>query len=286
MAVKILAPAKINLVLRIISKRPDNYHELYTIFQKVTLFDELEIQWRDDDRIILEVSGERVPSDENNLCVRAALAYQKRSGKKFGLQLGLHKRIPVGAGLGGGSSDAAAVLLFLERSFRALGKQILFELGKSLGADVCFFLSPYSTALGRGIGEELSPWPTHPAWYVILCPALFISTSWAYQNLRLTTPAEPPNYEPGQPLWEQGLVNDFEALIFEFYPALKELKEELLGHGARAALLSGSGASLFGVFEEKVAAQKALEFFRKKGQKAFLVTNYIPEEGGKCLSTT
>jgi len=275
-AAKLLAPAKINLGLRVLSRRADGYHELYTIFQKVTLFDRLEVRWRKDTEITIEVLGERVPGDASNLCVKAALAYRQRSKLRFGLDLRLLKEIPVGAGLGGGSSDAASLLLFLERHFGALGEEGLFALGKSLGADVCFFLSPYSTALGRGIGEELFPWPTHPAWYVILSPPITISTAWAYQNLRLTTPSEPPNYEPGQPLWEQGLVNDFEPLILECYPALQERKEALLERGAKLALLSGSGASLFGVFEEEAAAREAFAAFRKEGERAFLVTNYIP----------
>ncbi len=280
MAAKVLAPAKINLVLRVLRRRPDGYHEIYSIFQKVTLFDRLEIEFRNDEKITLEVFGEELPEDESNLCVKAAKVYREKSLQRFGLNIRLEKKIPVGAGLGGGSSDAAAVLLFLERHFGTLGEKKLFEVGRSLGADVCFFLSPYSTALGRGIGDRLSPWPTYPAWYLILCPKLQISTAWAYQNLRLTTPQEPPNYEPGQPLWKQGLVNDFEPLIFEVYPELRKCKEVLLETGAKAALLSGSGASLFGVFEEESLARRAHEALLKAGKRVFLATNYIPE-GGK-----
>jgi len=278
-AVKIKAPAKINLALRVLFRREDGYHELYTIFQKITLFDHLMIELTDPPFLKLEVSGERVPAGEENLCLRAARKYQERTGLHFGMNLRLQKNIPVGAGLGGGSSDAAAVLLFLERRFRALGDKELFALGRELGADVPFFLFPYSTALGRGVGEKLSAWPTYPAWYVILSPPVQISTAWAYQNLRLTTPSEPPNYEPGQPLWKQGLVNDFESLIFELYPELKRRKEALIEKGARAALLSGSGASIFGVFEDEATAKEAFRAFCQEGERAFLATNYIPEGG-------
>ena len=276
MAVKLLAPAKINLILRVLFRRPDGYHELFTIFQKITLFDELELELDNSPQIRLEVLGASLPTDERNLCVRAALLYREKTGLNFGLKIRLKKLIPPGTGLGGGSSDAATVLKFLNERFSLLTAEELFSLAKALGADVPFFLFPGSTALGQGIGERLSPWPTHPAYYVLVVPALSISTAWAYRNLRLTIPAEPPNYVPGQPLWHQGLVNDFEPLIFEFYPELKGLKLRLKELGAQEALLSGTGASLFGVFERREEAERAIEELKDRDLKVFLVTNYIP----------
>ena len=276
MAVKLLAPAKINLVLRVLARRLDGYHELFTVFQKVTLFDELELSLTKTPEIKIEILGASLPTDERNLCVQAALLYREKTGLEFGLKIRLKKIIPSGSGLGGGSSDAAAVLSYLNEKFALLTQEELFSLAKALGADVPFFLFPGSTALGRGIGERLSPWPTHPAYYVLVVPRLSISTAWAYRNLRLTIPAEPPNYVPGQPLWHQGLVNDFEPLIFEFYPELKGLKQKLKELGAREALLSGTGASLFGVFERRQQAEKAMESLRGKNLNVFLATNYIP----------
>jgi len=271
--IAVAAPAKINLILRVLYRRPDGYHELYTVFQKVTLFDRLELI--PCGGLQLEVCGEiEVPRGEENLCYRAARLYFDRCGLDPGVKIRLEKNIPVGAGLGGGSSDAAAVLRGLNQLFGSLTEEDLFDLARRLGADVPFFVSPLSTALARGIGEVLSPWPTHPAWYVILCPEIEISTPWAYENLRLTTRREPPNYEPDQPLWKQGLVNDFEPAIFARYPLLEELKGELLKKGACAALLTGSGAALFGVFEEEARAEKAALFFRKKDLRAEVVTNY------------
>ncbi len=280
MATKVLAPAKLNLVLKVLAKRPDGYHELFTIFQKVTLFDELILALTPEKEIILETQGE-VPTGEDNLCVRAAKLYQARTNKIFGLKIRLTKKIPMAAGLGGGSSDAAAVLKFLNQHFGALSQEELMALGRRLGADVPFFLSPYSTALGRGIGEILSPWPTFPAWYVVVCPEVQISTAWAYQNLRLTTPCELPNYEPDQPLWHQGLVNDFEPLIFAAYPEIGRWKRRLKELGAKEALLSGSGASVFGVFEALEEAKKAYLNLKDEGVKIFLVTNHIPAKGGE-----
>ncbi len=280
MATKVFAPAKLNLVLKILAKRPDGYHELFTIFQKVTLFDELILALSPEKKIALETTGE-VPTGEDNLCVRAAKLYQARTGKIFGLQIRLTKKIPMAAGLGGGSSDAAAVLKFLNQHFGALSQEELMALGRRLGADVPFFLSPYSTALGRGIGEILSPWPTFPAWYVVVCPEVRIATAWAYQNLRLTTPSELPNYVPDQPLWHQGLVNDFEPLIFAVYPEIGRWKRRLKELGAKEALLSGSGASVFGVFETLEEAEKVYLSLKDEGVRVFLVTNYIPAEGGE-----
>ncbi len=268
------APAKINLVLHVLFRREDGYHELYTIFQKVTFFDEIHL--RPAPRINLRVRGEiEVPEGEENLCWRAAKLFFAAQGRSHGVEIILDKRLPKGAGLGGGSSDAAAVLKGLNELYPSFSPEELLSLGQKLGADVPFFLSPYSTALARGIGEILSPWPTHPAWYLLLCPEIEISTAWAYHNLRLTTRREPPNYEPDQPLWEQGLVNDFEPVIFSRYPVLKELKEELLRAGAQAALLSGSGAALFGVFLTEEEARAAQKLFRKKGLRAVVVTNFL-----------
>ncbi len=275
----VFAPCKINLVLKILFRRDDGYHELYTIFQKITFGDELTFNFVSEG-LSLEVNGESVPTDDTNLCVKAARLYAKEAGLSFGLHIQLKKNVPPGAGLGGGSSDAAAVLSFLNRHFKAFTQERLLILGKKLGADVAFFLVPYSTALARGIGEKLFPWKTHEAWYVILLPRVNISTKWAYENLRLTTCQPPPNYVPDQPLWEQGLVNDFEALVFKHFPGLKLLKERLLEEGAKAALLSGSGAAVFGVFEKRQMAEKALKNIERDDiKKKILARNYIP--GGK-----
>ncbi len=275
---RLTAPAKINLVLKILFRRSDGYHELYTIFQKITLTDILEIELRSDGPdIYFQVSGEiDVPKGQDNLCVKAARVLAKELGGVPPVAIYLHKAIPTEAGLGGGSSDAAAVLKGLNSLLGdPLAQEDLLRLAQSLGADVPFFLVPYSTALGQGIGECLSPWPTHQAYYLLVFSGLKVPTKWAYQNLRLTTRHKPPNYEPARPLWSQGLVNDFEPVVFRAYPVLKEIKQGLLASGAVAALLSGSGATVFGVFEEKSAAERAKEDMEKKGFRAEVVTNYV-----------
>ncbi len=272
--VSVFAPAKINLVLKIIDRREDGYHELYTIFQKITFGDRLIIFFREKG-LSLEVKGENVPLGLENLCIKAAHLFVQKTDLNFGLHIELQKNVPPGSGLGGGSSDAAAVLRVLNEKFKSFSESELIALAKELGADVPFFVSSFSTALARGIGEKLSFWPTFPAWYVILVPKVEISTKWAYENLRLTIPQLPPNYDANQPLWEQGLVNDFQELIFEHYPQLKGLKDKLLSLGAKAALLSGSGGALFGVFREEAQAVKAANAFLKDNlKKVEVATNY------------
>ncbi len=271
---ELFAPAKINLILCVLFRRSDGYHELFTIFQKITFFDRLKIELTEAG-LSLEVSGPvKVPHKEN-LCLKAAEAFLATTKVQKGVKIELYKEIPVGAGLGGGSSDAAAVLKALNELCRyPLTESDLLKLARSIGADVPFFISSQSTALARGIGDLLQPWPTHPAWYLLVFPGFEISTTWAYRNLRLTTRRKPPNYEPAQPLWWQGLVNDFETVVFEAYPVLKTIKVFLLELGAVAALLSGSGATVFGVFEGPKKAQKAKEAIEKRGFKALVVTNF------------
>ena len=272
--IEILAPAKLNLVLKVLGKRKDGYHELFTVFQKITWFDVVTLSPARE--ISLEIKGEVEVPLEGNLCLQAASLFFERSKISQGVKITLYKVLPVGAGLGGGSSDAAAVLKGLNQLYPTFEEDELLELGRHIGADVPFLLSAFSTALARGIGEKLSPWPIHPAWYLVLCPPIKVSTREAYRLLRLTTWQEPPNYEPGQPLWSQGLVNDFEAVVFAQYPALKEIKARLLKLGAQAALLTGSGAALFGVFEDEAQAQEVAALFEEEGIRAKVATNYHP----------
>ncbi len=278
---KLKAPAKLNLFLFILGRRPDGYHELRTLFQKITLTDELELKKATD--VTLEVEGE-APSGQENLAWRAAQAFLEKAPLKAGVFIRLRKGIPPGTGLGGASSDAAAVLKGLAQLYPGcLTSQDLWEIGRSLGADVPFFLSPYSAALGEGIGERLSPWSVPPAWYLVMVPPFRISTSWAYQNLRLTKGKSSFIERPEDFSWERGLVNDFKPLVWGRYPELKEVETYLKGLGALGVGLSGSGSALFGVFktqEEAEEAQRRLPA-RFKGYQTFVATQY--QEGDLCL---
>lgn len=285
---RLYAPAKLNLFLRVLRKRPDGYHELETLFQKITLCDEVELRKATD--IALEVKGEAPPGREN-LCFRAAEAFLSRAAIRAGVFIRLRKRIPAGTGLGGASSDAAAVLRGLSALYPGhLSQAELFSLARTLGADVPFFLSPYATAFARGIGDELSPFPETPAWYLVVVPPFRVSTRWAYQNLRLTKEKTPLNYGPKAPEgalnFEGVLENDFRAVVFERYPELYELERALLSAGAKACGLSGSGSALFGVFAEEEAARRAEAGLvtRFPAYAFYVVTNY--KEGTPCSSIT
>ncbi|RUM89864.1 MAG: 4-(cytidine 5'-diphospho)-2-C-methyl-D-erythritol kinase [Thermodesulfatator sp.] len=276
---RLLAPAKLNLFLRVLGCRPDGYHELQTLFQKITLFDEVELFKARG--IALEVEGE-APPGRANLCFQAARLFLREAAVEGGVFIRLYKRIPPGTGLGGGSSDAAAVLQGLTRLYPGhFSSEALFRMGLRLGADVPFFLSPYSTALGEGVGERLTPWPTFSAWYVVAVPPFRVSTAWAYAHLSGLKGKRPFSCGPEDFSWEN-LLNDFEELIWRTYPELARLAENLRSCGALAAHLTGTGSALFGVFVARDEAEKTA----KKLARAFprirfwVVTNFDLQCGG------
>jgi 4-diphosphocytidyl-2-C-methyl-D-erythritol kinase len=269
--------AKINLDLRVLNKRPDGYHELRTVFQTISLADTIDIEYlpghsRVDIKSNLNIS--------HNLIARAADSVMKAIGRTGRLGFVLQKRIPLGGGLGGGSSNAAAVLLavpFLLRKTLPIEK--LMELAVGLGSDVPFFLLG-GTALGLGRGTELYPLPDIPAQpAVLIAPGIHMSTAEAYAKLhRETTKVPPaPTFDSFQsvawqianaaPSEDWGSVNDFESVVFRLHPQLKSIKGKLLRLGARPALMSGSGSSLFGIFPSRQLRDRAVESFRKEFAK-------------------
>jgi 4-diphosphocytidyl-2-C-methyl-D-erythritol kinase len=258
-------PAKVNLVLRVLGRRPDGYHELETVFQAVDLWDSLTI--RPARTLTLQCDDPLVSSKADNLVLRAARLLQERcrvpaSGGRFTL----HKTIPLQGGLGGGSSDAAGALLLGNRHW-SIGatREELAALGAELGADVPFFLTG-GTALGRGRGDRIEPLPFAGERVVLLgCPPFGISTAEVFGRAasRLTLPGNgvsvpllsahkcPEENDFGL------LANDLEAVVFEGWPELKGFRDALLEAGAGAALLSGSGSTVFGVFSGARAAARA-----------------------------
>jgi 4-diphosphocytidyl-2-C-methyl-D-erythritol kinase len=247
----LLSPAKINLTLQILKKRKDNYHEIYTIFQKIDLFDEIEIK-KGTGSFSLEFFCETSVPLEKNLVYKAYKLFKETFNIKENVKIKVKKVIPVGAGLGGGSSNAASVLKGLSYLY-GINHENLYSLAKSLGADVPFLLSHYPSAIGEGIGDRLTPFPNFSAWYIIISPDFQISTKWAYENLGLTKSKNPIYYTSNIPPWyqPQGLINDFENLIFEKYKVLQKYKEVLKKYGAYTVSLSGTGPSIFGVFDER-----------------------------------
>jgi len=255
--------AKINLGLRILRKQNDGYHELETVFQEVDFGDTLTFQRLTIPEFVLESTDPHLPTDDSNLCAKAFHLLQERYPQVQGVKISLEKRIPVGAGLGGGSSNAATTLLGLSKLFGLpISKNELLDLATQLGADVPFFLYG-ATAHATGIGEQITP--IHPVTnfkIVIVAPDISISTRWAYENIRLNLTSKPMpfNFKGFFDIAEltQLLVNDFEPLVQKKYSEIGDIKERLFHLHADLVSLSGSGSAIFGLYSDSVAAQNAV----------------------------
>jgi 4-diphosphocytidyl-2-C-methyl-D-erythritol kinase len=274
---RIRALAKINLDLRVLHKRPDGYHELRTVFQTVSLADTIDIEVSLARRSTVEIDS-AIP---DNLIVRAANLVLDTVKTKAHIKFQLKKRIPLGGGLGGGSSDAAAVLLVLPA---LLGKSIRFEkmteLAAQLGSDVPFFLLG-GTAVGAGRGTELYPLPDIPSFPALLvAPGIHVSTADAYAALEreLTIGLHSSTISDFQAfVWRVagrlpgrhwGSVNEFEDVVFPQHPQLESIRAKLWTLGARPALMSGSGSTLFGIFAGREAREKARVRLTKQFREA------------------
>jgi 4-diphosphocytidyl-2-C-methyl-D-erythritol kinase len=286
--VKIRAPAKINLRLKVTGRRADGYHLLDTIMVPVSLYDEIEIRrvraQRENANQLIEVSCDdpAVPAGKDNLVYQAAHLIIEKVRAPRAVHIHIRKRIPIGGGLGGGSTDAAATLVGLNRLF-ALGLSAtqLEKMALPLGTDVPFFVRARS-ARARGVGERLSSLEGLPRlWAVIVYPGFEVSTAWVYRNLpsKLTKPSVNTSIAPSLKSFDQLttlLENDLESVTFRRYPGLNVLKQKLLREGAPRVLMSGSGSSVFGIFASREAALRTFERLRKelpkqKGARAFLV---------------
>jgi 4-diphosphocytidyl-2-C-methyl-D-erythritol kinase len=253
---RVQAHAKLNLYLRVVGRRPDGFHELETVFQSIDLADELTVELADD----LRLTGgcAEAPPGPENLVLSAAAALREAAGGQGGAVIHLEKRIPVGAGLGGGSSDAAAMLLALNRLWGLeLPHERLAALAAGLGSDVPFGLRG-GTAVGRGRGEILEPLPTPRLWSVLVRPPFPVPTAQAY-GLYRPAPPESPQLEAFLTALATGdaarlaplLRNDLEAGVFGAWPELEALREHLLTAGAVGARMTGSGSVLFGLARDE-----------------------------------
>jgi len=274
--VRVRALAKLNLDLRVLGKRPDGYHELRTIFQTISLADSLEIAFTPGRKTVVELQDSLAIPD--NLVTRAAHLAMEAMGAGGCVEIRLTKRIPMGAGLGGGSSDAAAVLLALPvLAGRKLDLAKLSELGQQLGSDVPFFLLG-GTAVGIGRGTELFPLPDGPAQFgLVVAPGLHVDTAQAYRDLspRLTSESQENKIVSFQSqVWGRGVGslprNDFEEVVFQQHPSLAAIKKRLLRSGASVALMTGSGSALFGLFPDRNGISVALQSLG--AQKAFPIS--------------
>lgn len=257
--IKLQAPAKVNYRLDVLRRRPDNYHDLRMVMQRIALADEIELSLSETPGIRVRCDREEVPDGPDNIVWRAADAILKHAGLETGIDIFLAKNIPMAAGLGGGSSDAASVLMGMNELLGlGMTDEQLREIGVKLGADVPFFIFK-KTALAEGIGDRLSAVEgLPPAWLVLVNPNIHVSTAWVYQNLQLT------KHDDADKLPEfcnriedicSLLANDLEQVTIGRYPVIQEIKDALLVNGAQGVLMSGSGPTVFGVFATEQKAR-------------------------------
>jgi 4-diphosphocytidyl-2-C-methyl-D-erythritol kinase len=268
--------AKINLALAVLGKRPDGFHEIRTVFQSIDLHDRIEI--RPSSRLQLDCADLPGTPVESNLVWKSAKALSESVPSCPGAHITLRKRIPAGAGLGGGSSNAAATLIGLTRFWGIdLPDGKLQTLAAGLGSDVPFFLQG-GTALGTGRGEEIYPLPELPAAHlVVLYPGIHVSTAEAYGSLKLALTSQEAAHRiqgfcgrlRGDLDCLTGIFNDFEASILPAYPAIAEAKAFLTSRGATVTLLSGSGSSVFGFFLDEESALAASKAVRQEAWRVF-----------------
>jgi 4-diphosphocytidyl-2-C-methyl-D-erythritol kinase len=280
---RLKAYAKLNLGLRVLYKRPDGYHELRTVFQTISLADRLDISFRRTRHTQIEIEG--TPEIPDNLVEKATRLALETMQIQGDVRFKLKKNIPSGAGLGGGSSDAAAVLLALPvLAGKVIPFDRLFTIAAQLGSDVPFFLQG-GTALGLGRGEELYPLPSHRVPYALLvAPNVHSSTAEAYRDLseRLTSiPLQNKLHSFQQKSWQGSAgrgfgidENDFEPVVFARHPELKKIRERLVRAGAEVAAMTGSGSSVFGIFKDRAGLERAKKSFARSldGEKVFPIS--------------
>jgi 4-diphosphocytidyl-2-C-methyl-D-erythritol kinase len=267
--------AKINLGLRILGKRADGFHELETYFLQIDLADRLFFEKNAREGLELTCNRSELPANASNLCCRAYELLCEAAHRRLGVRLHLEKNIPLGSGLGGGSSDAAVTLIALNCLFDLkISAATLHDLAAQLGSDVPFFLTG-GLCFGSGRGEIIRPLPDLPNWEILLItPAVVVSTAWAYQNYKLSLtnrqkitklPSSDFVQLQGHQLAEV-CQNDLEDVVFQEYPKLADLKSRLHHAGAMVASMSGSGSATFGLFRTRQEAQRGQQLFNKDNQ--------------------
>ncbi len=287
-SISVMAYAKINLGLDVLRKRPDGYHDVCMIMQSLDLHDTITITKSTVPDIYIRTNLSYLPVDKGNLVYKAAALFRETASVKDGLSIKLNKRIPVAAGLAGGSSDAAATLKGLNELYQTgLTQTELMKLGVKLGADVpyCIMLG---TALSEGIGEVLTPLPPIPECYILLVkPDISVSTKYVYENLRLTEDVIHPDIEKIKVALQEGnlisladnMDNILQTVTVNNYPVITKIKNKMNELGALVSLMSGSGPTVFGIYKDYGLAKKALGYFRRYpsyGKQVFLTQPYWP----------
>lgn len=266
--VSLKALAKINLGLDVVGEREDGYHEVRMVMQSIHLYDRVEIRRTRSPQIKVETNLYYLPVDEDNLVYKAAKYMKEAFNIKEGVRITLQKFIPVAAGLAGGSSDAAAVLVGMNKLFKLGARQEqLMEIGARIGADVPFCVMR-GTVLAEGIGEKLAPLSQMPRYPILIAkPGISVSTKMVYDNLKLSEGMHHPDIDGLIAAIESRdldqiagkMENILETVTVPRYPVINEIKKVMLDHGARIAMMSGSGPSVFGIFPNEKEIRKAYE---------------------------
>lgn len=271
--IKIKAYGKINLGIDVLRKREDGYHDVSMIMQTVDLYDSLSIEKSNLKSISLNSNSSFMPTDHNNIVHKATDLFRQHFNITQGVNIHIEKNIPVAAGLGGGSADAAASLIALNQLFKTNASQDdLMHLGVQIGADVPFCILK-GTALSEGIGEILTPLAPIPSCYILLVnPNISVSTPFVYNNLVLDHKVVHPNIAAMKEAIAIGSLkslakfmgNILETVTINQYPIIKNIKDRMIKEGALVSLMSGSGSTVFSIFEDKTTAKKAYDYFKKE----------------------
>ena len=283
--ISLKALAKINLGLDVVRRREDGYHEVRMIMQTIHLYDRLDIKRTKESGIQIQTNLSFLPVNENNLIYKAAKLLMDEFSITDGVSVKLDKRIPVAAGMAGGSTDAAAMLFGMNRLFSlGLTKRQLMERGVQIGADVPYCIMR-GTALAEGIGEELSPLaPMVKCPVLIAKPSISVSTKFVYQNLKLDDTTVHPDIDlliediKAKNLHDIAvhMGNVLETVTIPNYPVIDEIKKHMLSHGAVGAMMSGSGPTVFGLFDDEDTAKKAYKAMRSShlARQVYLTSVY------------
>lgn len=291
-SITVKAYAKINLGLDVLRKRPDGYHDVSMIMQTVNLYDTINIKKTKFQSITVGTNLYYLPTDRRNLAYKAALLFDEIHPIRSGLNIFINKRIPVAAGLAGGSADAAAVLKGLNRLFQAdLSLDELMKPGVKIGADVPYCLL-MGTALSEGIGEILKPLDPMPDCYILLVkPEISVSTKHVYENLKLDNNTRHPDIPAMLNALKENdiyrltslMENILESVTIKEYAVIGDIKEKMMDKKALTALMSGSGPTVFGIFDDQNKAENAYRYFKSSGygKQVVLTKPYFPNSANR-----
>ncbi|OPJ54802.1 4-(cytidine 5'-diphospho)-2-C-methyl-D-erythritol kinase [Alkalithermobacter paradoxus] len=283
MVIKLKSRAKINLSIDVVGKREDGYHLVEMIMQSIDLYDNIQIEEIKEDKIIIQSENKNVPLDESNIMYKAASLVKQKFNIKTGVKINLHKNIPVAAGMAGGSSNGAAVLVGLNNIWNLnLREDELMDLGLSLGADVPFCIMG-GAALAQGIGEKLTKIKGLKDTHILICkPNIFVSTKDVYTNLDMSKVRKRPdtqmlldyiNKEDIKGLCTN-MENVLESVTEKKYPVISEIKNKMIKYKALGSMMSGSGPTVFGIFDDYEKGQYAKENLKLIHEETYLVKPY------------